>query len=104
MIVGKIENGLERRFVKRRLNCLLITDPKCYRPVICTSSVADILVKDMVNYVCPGCLKAEYYFKAGQEKSMLVLSRLRLLWQTDVDLRLLYPYCVLFGQPESDHK
>ena len=27
MIVGKIENGLERSFVKHRLNCLLITDP-----------------------------------------------------------------------------
>ena len=27
MIVGKIENGLERGFVKHRLNCLLITDP-----------------------------------------------------------------------------
>ena len=27
MTVGKIENGLERGFVKRRLNCLLITDP-----------------------------------------------------------------------------
>ena len=26
MIVGKIENGLERGFVKHRLNCLLITD------------------------------------------------------------------------------
>ena len=49
MIVGKIENGLERRFVKHQLNCLLITNPKCYRPVICTSSVADILLKDMVK-------------------------------------------------------
>ena len=31
MNVGKIENGLhvERGFVKHRLNCLLITDPKC---------------------------------------------------------------------------
>ena len=28
MIVGKIENGLERGFVKHRLNCLLITDIK----------------------------------------------------------------------------
>ena len=28
MTVGKIENGLERGFVKNRLNCLLITDPK----------------------------------------------------------------------------
>ena len=29
MIVGKIENGLERRgFVTHRLNCLLITDAK----------------------------------------------------------------------------
>ena len=27
MIVGKIENGLVRGFVKHRLNCLLITDP-----------------------------------------------------------------------------
>ena len=27
MTVGKIENGLERGFVKHRLNCLLITDP-----------------------------------------------------------------------------
>ena len=26
--VDKIENGLERGFVKHRLNCLLITDPK----------------------------------------------------------------------------
>ena len=26
-IVGKIENGLERGFVKHCLNCLLITDP-----------------------------------------------------------------------------
>ena len=25
--VGKIEDGLERGFVKHRLNCLLITDP-----------------------------------------------------------------------------
>ena len=31
MIVGKIENGLERGFVKHRLNCLLITDPKYLR-------------------------------------------------------------------------
>ena len=29
MIVGKIENGLERGFLKHRLNCLLITDPSC---------------------------------------------------------------------------
>ena len=29
MIVGKIENDLERGFVKHRLNCLLITDPMC---------------------------------------------------------------------------
>ena len=28
MIVGKIENGLERGFVKHRLNCLLKTDPE----------------------------------------------------------------------------
>ena len=28
MTVGKIENGLERGFVKHRLNCLLITDPR----------------------------------------------------------------------------
>ena len=28
MTVGKIENGLERDFVKHSLNCLLITDPK----------------------------------------------------------------------------
>ena len=27
MTVSKIENGLERGFVKHRLNCLLITDP-----------------------------------------------------------------------------
>ena len=27
MIVGKIENGLDRGFVKHRLNCLLIADP-----------------------------------------------------------------------------
>ena len=27
MIVGKIVNGLERGFVKHRLNCELITDP-----------------------------------------------------------------------------
>ena len=27
MTVGKIENGLERGFVKHCLNCLLITDP-----------------------------------------------------------------------------
>ena len=27
-IVSKIENGLERGFVKHRLNCLLITDPE----------------------------------------------------------------------------
>ena len=27
MIVGKIENGLERGFVKHRLNCLFMTDP-----------------------------------------------------------------------------
>ena len=29
--VGKIENGLERVFVKHRLNCLLITDPYCHK-------------------------------------------------------------------------
>ena len=29
MTVGKIENGLERGFVKHCLNCLLITDPWC---------------------------------------------------------------------------
>ena len=29
MTVGKIENGLERGFVKHRLNSLLKTDPKC---------------------------------------------------------------------------
>ena len=28
MIVGKIEDGLERGFVKHRLNCLSITDPE----------------------------------------------------------------------------
>ena len=28
MIVGKIENTLERGFVKHRPNCLLIADPK----------------------------------------------------------------------------
>ena len=27
MTVGKIENGLERGFIKHRLNCLLITHP-----------------------------------------------------------------------------
>ena len=26
-MIGKIENSLERGFVKHRLNCLLITDP-----------------------------------------------------------------------------
>ena len=32
MIVGKIENGLERHgFVKDRLNCLLITDPVSFK-------------------------------------------------------------------------
>ena len=30
MTVGKIENGFERGFVKRLLNCLLITDPLCF--------------------------------------------------------------------------
>ena len=30
MTVGKIENGLERGFVKHRLNCLLITDRLCF--------------------------------------------------------------------------
>ena len=29
MTGGKIENGLERGFVKHRLNYLLINDPKC---------------------------------------------------------------------------
>ena len=29
MTVGKIENGLEHGFLKHRLKCLLITDPKC---------------------------------------------------------------------------
>ena len=29
MTGGKIENGLERSFVKHRLNYLLITDPEC---------------------------------------------------------------------------
>ena len=28
MMAGKIENGFERGFVRHRLNCLLITDPK----------------------------------------------------------------------------
>ena len=28
MIVGKIESGLERGFVKHRPNCRLITDPR----------------------------------------------------------------------------
>ena len=28
--VGKIENGLERCFVKHRLNCILITDPNSF--------------------------------------------------------------------------
>ena len=28
MTFGKIENGLERGFVKHRLNCLLKTDPE----------------------------------------------------------------------------
>ena len=28
MIIGKIENDLERGFVEHRLSCLLITDPK----------------------------------------------------------------------------
>ena len=30
MTVGKIENGLERGFVKHGVNCLLITDPRCF--------------------------------------------------------------------------
>ena len=30
MIGGKIENVLERGFVKHRLNCLFITDPKFF--------------------------------------------------------------------------
>ena len=34
MIVGKIENGLERGFVKHRLDCLLITDPLCFCPIV----------------------------------------------------------------------
>ena len=33
MIVGKIENGSDRGFVKHRLNCLLITDL-----IVCESS------------------------------------------------------------------
>ena len=28
LVMIEIENGLERGFVKHRLNCLLITDPK----------------------------------------------------------------------------
>ena len=31
MTVGKIENGLKRGFIKRRLNYLLITDPERFR-------------------------------------------------------------------------
>ena len=34
MIFGKIENDLERGFVKHRLNCLLITDPYDFSKVI----------------------------------------------------------------------
>ena len=34
MIFGKIENGLERGFVKHRLNCLLITDPVSFVDVV----------------------------------------------------------------------
>ena len=30
MTVGKLEDGLESGFVKHRLNCLLITDPKSF--------------------------------------------------------------------------
>ena len=36
MTVGKIENGLERRFVRHRLNYLSITDPNLYL-VVCFS-------------------------------------------------------------------
>ena len=32
MTGGKIENGLERGFVKHHLNYLLITDPMCLAP------------------------------------------------------------------------
>ena len=34
MIVGKVENGLERGFGKHRLKCLLITDPYSLEQVI----------------------------------------------------------------------
>ena len=51
MIVGQTENGLERGFVKHRLNCLLITIPLCrlvFNPKMSglTSARALILVKN----------------------------------------------------------
>ena len=42
MIVGKIENGLERGFVKHRLNCLLITDPICLQKRLNIQSILPV--------------------------------------------------------------
>ena len=39
VIFGKIENGLERGFVKHRLNCLFITDPDWFCGVVVAVAV-----------------------------------------------------------------
>ena len=44
MTIGKIENGLERGFVKHRLNCRFITDPMCF-----TSSYTEFYLSADIN-------------------------------------------------------
>ena len=59
MIVGKIENGIERGFVKHRLNCLLITDPLYHHALIKQSRsylILRVIISSTITTLADLCL------------------------------------------------
>ena len=54
MIIGKIENALERGFVKHRLNCLLITDT--------WSPIPPLLISAITETMTVICVEAWFFF------------------------------------------
>ena len=63
MAVGKIENGLERGFVKHRLNRLLITDPICLQKLF-----AYKLLKDTIYVLINNDLDKHIQAKTNERK------------------------------------
>ena len=91
MIVGKIENGLERGFVKHGLNCLLLTDPECFKGVF-TGSRGRRLTLITINW----------WFVCDVMAAMLVYrnNKIFLLWElTSIFIQTMRTNFLLFCTP-----